>query len=122
MKKSWVAVSIALAAAGAFAASNAPFRPLQRCEIRASYVGQIVRIDGVMIGPPGSKGQYRFILAKSGPSGDSQIGQGGEYVIGRSGETVVSTNELNIDSQDRYRAVMQIDSAGNNTSCSQANP
>lgn len=122
MRKIWIAASIALIAAAALASSNAPLRTLQRCEIRTSTAGPIVRLDGVMVGPPGSKGQYRFILAKQGPGGDSQIGQGGEYVIGRSGETVVSTNELSIDSRDHYRAVMLVDGAETNTSCSRASP
>ncbi|MDE2134857.1 MAG: hypothetical protein KGM97_06410 [Alphaproteobacteria bacterium] len=125
MKKFWVWIGIVplafgvLATTGAFAMRN----PLsQRCEIRVSRSGSIVRMDGVVSGPAGSKGQYRFILAKSGPNGDSQIGQGGEYAIGRSGAAVVSSNELNIDSRDRYRAMMLISHETGDTNCSQTSP
>ncbi len=122
MKMSWLWIGIVplafgvLATTGALALRN----PLsQRCEIRVSRSGSIVRMDGVVSGPAGSKGQYRFILAKSGPNGDSQIGQGGEYAIGRSGAAVVSSNELNVDNGDNYRAVMLIANGDDTINCSQ---
>lgn len=119
MNRIWIAASIALAAAGAAASSALPLRSVPRCEVRVSHAGPIVRMDGIMLGPPGAQGQYRLILAKTGPGGDSQTAQGGDYVIGRSGETVVATNELSLDSRDHYRAVMLVDGS---TSCSQSGP
>ncbi|MDE2183669.1 MAG: hypothetical protein KGJ78_11680 [Alphaproteobacteria bacterium] len=123
MNKVWILAGLVPVVLGTLAFSHPSALPgalAQPCQIRVTRSGPVVHMEGVVDGPAGSRGEYRFILAKSGPNGDSQSGQGGEYVIGRSGETVVSTTELNVESGDHYRAVMLITKGSGNLSCSDA--
>ena len=60
------------------------------CEIRKVDVGEAVQLTGVVSSSSALSGQVRFLLVKSGPSGNSNINQGNSFDLAAGAEDHVS--------------------------------
>ncbi|MBL6936188.1 MAG: hypothetical protein ISS15_13970 [Alphaproteobacteria bacterium] len=90
------------------------------CDIRATPISGVLRLEGIVHAAPGTTGSYRFMLEKDGPSGSSKVGQGGDFVVPVSGETIVTHTDFNVGKADTYRADMRVTVAGDANSCTAA--
>lgn len=107
---------LAFGCAAAIASSTEAAAP-NACEIRMTEMPGGLRIEGIVYGTPGSTGNYRLELSKSGPSGVSDVRQGGDFMIDPSGETVVSVTEVGADTRSSYHAAMTVDGTAGPAHC-----
>ena len=70
------------------------------CEIRKSAVGDAVQLTGVVSSTVASSGQARFLLTKSGMSGNSNINQGNAFELAAGAESHVSHVTINLGHGD----------------------
>jgi hypothetical protein len=70
------------------------------CEIRKSVVGDAVQLTGVVSSSVASSGQVRFVLTKSGQSGNSNISQGNAFELAAGAEDHVSHVTINLQHGD----------------------
>ena len=70
------------------------------CEIRKAAVGDAVQLTGVVSSPVALSGQARFVLTKSGPSGNSNISQGNAFELAAGAEDHVSHVTINLQHGD----------------------
>lgn len=87
---------IGLAATGAaVGAGQATGDPSDVCSIEAHARGGMVEIAGIIDSDTTLAGSYRFEVAGSGPSGNSNINQGGSFEAGPSGPVTLGKVTLN---------------------------
>ncbi|MEQ8266521.1 MAG: curli-like amyloid fiber formation chaperone CsgH [Parvibaculum sp.] len=108
---------LAFGCASAIASSTEAASSSSACEIRMTEMSGGLRIEGIVYGTPGSTGNYRLELSKSGPSGVSDVRQGGDFMIDPSGETVVSVTEVGADTRGSYQAAMSVDGTAGPAHC-----
>ena len=70
------------------------------CEIRKAAVGDAVQLTGVVSSSVALSGQVRFVLMKSGPSGNSNISQGNAFELAAGAEDHVSHVTINLQHGD----------------------
>ncbi|MFT4116490.1 curli-like amyloid fiber formation chaperone CsgH [Bradyrhizobium sp.] len=71
------------------------------CEIRKASIGDAVQLTGVVSSSVALSGQVRFVLTKSGPSGNSNVSQGNAFDLAAGAEDHVSHVTINLGQQDR---------------------
>lgn len=70
------------------------------CEIRKAGVGDAVQLTGVVSSSVALSGQVRFVLTKSGPSGNSNVSQGNAFELTAGAENHVSHVTINLGHGD----------------------
>ena len=70
------------------------------CEIRKIIVGDSVQLTGVVSSSSALSGQVRFVLMKSGPSGNSNISQGNSFDLAAGAEDHVSHVTISLRRDD----------------------
>lgn len=76
--------------------AHASSGPLQ-CEIRKNDMGNSVELTGVIVSSRAVAGSFRFTVAKSGPSGSSNINQGNRFDLSADKESHVGQVAINLD-------------------------
>ncbi len=71
------------------------------CEIRKVAAGDAVQLTGVVSSSSALSGKVRFLLMKSGPSGNSNISQGNSFDLAAGAEDHVSHVTINLQPKDR---------------------
>lgn len=70
------------------------------CEIRKAAAGDTVQLTGVVSSSVALSGRVRFVLTKSGPSGNSNISQGNSFDLAAGVEDHVSHVTINLQHKD----------------------
>lgn len=70
------------------------------CEIRKSAAGDAVQLTGVVSSSVALSGKARFVLMKSGRSGNSNISQGNSFDLAAGAEDHVSHVTINLQHND----------------------
>jgi hypothetical protein len=70
------------------------------CEIRKAAAGDAIQLTGVVSSSVASTGQVRFLLTKSGKSGNSNINQSNAFELAAGAESHVSHVTINLQHED----------------------
>jgi len=89
-------------------ASSGPIR----CEIRKTGGEASVHLTGVVFSSSAIRGNARFLLTKSGPSGTSNINQGNDFSLAAGAETHVSNVTINLRHGDHAVVELHATSGG----------
>ncbi|MFA5958458.1 curli-like amyloid fiber formation chaperone CsgH [Hyphomicrobium sp.] len=86
------------------------------CEIRKIGDEGSVHLTGVISSSAALTGNVRFLLAKSGPSGASNINQGNAFSLNAGAETYVSNVTINLRHGD-HATVELVATSGGGIAC-----
>lgn len=70
------------------------------CEIRKAAAGEAVQLTGVVSSSVALSGNVRFLLTKSGASGNSNVSQGNSFDLAAGAEVHVSHVTINLQHKD----------------------
>ena len=71
------------------------------CEIRRAGTGESVQLSGVLSSTSVAAGTFRFLLKKTGPSGNSNVNQGNAFKLAAGGEVHVGNMTINLRPDDQ---------------------
>jgi hypothetical protein len=71
------------------------------CEIRRIGAGESVQLSGVLSSASAAAGTFRFLLKKTGPSGNSNVNQGNAFNLAAGGEVHVGNMTINLRPDDQ---------------------
>jgi predicted aspartyl protease len=80
------------------------------CQIRATALDDMLRLEAIAKGPQAASGTYQFEVSKQSPTGTSQNVQSGAFELETDRDATLTTIILDRSARGHYRARLTLDS------------